>query len=130
MSTIRAHADSAYNPQTVYNEIHRLFMTTKVSHYKTKSLAAHEAFGRTYDSLNSLIDSITEKLVGYSGVDVDALVIGTVNPVEPATLASIIMTTGEKLEAWANSKDYCDIENLAQELSGVGAQLKYLSRFP
>ena len=50
---------SSYTPQNVYEDIHKLFLTIKLSHYKTKSFAAHEAFGRIYDQVNELIDEIT-----------------------------------------------------------------------
>lgn len=118
-----------YSPQIAYTELHKLLLTVKLSHYITKSFAEHEALGKTYDAVNDLIDTITEKLIGYSDVDPQPLVIGTVSPSEPKTLGVYIMSMAKKLEEWAGSKEYCDIENLAQELSGVGAQLKYLSRF-
>jgi Family of unknown function (DUF5856) len=118
-----------YTVQTAYTEIHQLFLQVKLSHYNTKSFAAHNALGRTYDDLNELIDSITEKLIGYSGEDPQPLAIGTIVTMEPAQLGLAIIGAGERLEEFAASLDYSDIENLAQELSGVGAQLKYLSRF-
>jgi hypothetical protein len=120
---------SAYSPQIAYTMLHKLLLQTKLSHYLNQSFAQHEAFGRTYDSLNDLIDTITEKLIGYSSVDPQSLAIGTVSPLEPAPLGTLIMSEALKLEKFAESKGYCDIENLAQELSGVGAQLKYLARF-
>ena len=125
-------SDSApknYTVQTAYTELHKLFLQVKLSHYTTKSFAAHQAFGRTYDALNDLIDSIVEKLIGYSSEDPQSLSIGNVLSMEPAQLAIAIIGAGERLEEFAESVDYSDIENLAQELSGIGAQLKYLSRF-
>jgi len=120
---------STYTEQQIYTDIHKLLLTAKLSHYKTKSFAAHEAFGRIYDSINSLIDEITEQLIGYSGIDPADLAIGSVTAKLPKELSDYIIMVARKLEVYAESKTYCNIENLAQELSGVGAQLKYLSRF-
>lgn len=119
----------AYTPQTAYVDLHRLLIVTKLSHYVTQSFAAHEALGKTHDALNGLVDDITEKLIGYSSIDPQALAIGTLSSLPVATLAQAIIATAKKLETFAEEKGYCDIENLAQELSGVGAKLKYLSRF-
>ena len=129
MEKTRLKISSDYTPQTVYTELHKVLLTSKLSHYVTKSFAAHEAFGKTYDAIEDLVDTITEKLIGYSEVDPTNLSIGTVSPMEPRSLAISIMGIAERLEDFAEDKEYCDIENLAQELSGVGAQLKYMSRF-
>lgn len=124
-----SNTPSSSSVQTFYTDLHKLFLVTKLSHYVTKSYAAHGAFGRTYDSLDELIDTITEKLIGYTKSDPTEFTIGTIKAISPAELADQIITLAGKLEQFAKSK-YPDIENLAQELSGVGAQLKYLSRFP
>jgi len=129
MSDLKLKVPTGYTVQTAYTEIHKIFLVSKLSHYLTKSFAAHEALGRTYDALNDLIDKITEQLIGYSEIDPANLVIGTITPIEPRALGISIIGIAERLEDFAESKEYCNIENLAQELSGVGAQLKYLSRF-
>lgn len=121
---------SPYTEQQVYTDIHKLLLTVKLSHYKTRSLAAHEAFGRVYDTVNDLIDDITEKLVGYSEIDPTEFQIGTVTAKLPKELGQFIIAIAKKIELLAADKDYPDIANKAQELSGAGAQLKYLSRFP
>lgn len=120
---------NTYSPQVAYTDLHKLLLITKLSHYTTKSFAAHEALGKTYDALNDLLDDITEKIIGYSSIDPQALVIGTVSALDPQALSVYTMSIAKRLEEWAEEKGYCDIENLAQELSGVGAKLKYLSRF-
>lgn len=129
MAKLELKIPSGYNEQTAYTEIHKLLLTVKLSHYKTKSFAAHEALGRTYDAVNELIDTITEKLIGYSDADPQDFQIGTVSVMAPRMLGIFIIGIAERLEDYAEAKEYCDIENLAQELSGVGSQLKYLSRF-
>lgn len=119
-----------YGETNVYNDIHKLLLTVKLSHYKTKSFASHEALGRIYDTVNELIDSITEELIGYSEIDPSEFEIGTITTKLPKELGVYIITLAAKIEQLAADKKYCNIENQAQELSGTGAQLKYLSRFP
>lgn len=41
-------------------------------------------------------------------------------------LAEEVKDFGYELYEWAGKKKYCDIENKAQELSGVGAKTIYL----
>lgn len=117
----------SYSPQEAYTDIHRLFLVIKLSHYVTKSYAAHQALGRIYDTVNELIDAITEQLIGYSGTDPEDLEIGTIGAQMPADLGSSIIATAQRLRKLGVS--YPGIDNLAQDLSGAGAQLKYLSRF-
>jgi len=38
-----------------------------------------------------------------------------------------MINLGNQIEEYADEKGYIDIENLAQELSGEGAQLSYLA---
>jgi hypothetical protein len=121
--------DSSYSVQTAYTFLHRLLLQLKLSHYKTRQYPAHEALGTVYGLVEGMIDDITEKLIGYSGSDPGDLPVGTIKAMGVAELADSIMRDAHKLMTFAESKEYCDIENLAQELSGAGAKLKYLSRF-
>ena len=116
--------------QALYTTLHRLLLVSKLAHYKTKNFAGHEALGKTYDSLNDLLDEITEQLVGYSGQDPDTLDIGRVETSTTENVASMIILAGTQVIEFAKANNYANIENLGQELSGIGAKLKYLSRFP
>lgn len=116
--------------QALYTTLHKLLLVAKLSHYKTKSFACHEALGKTYDSLNDLLDEITEQLIGYSGEDPDTFNVGQVQSDTPENIATQIILAGTQVVEFAKSKNYANIENLGQELSGIGAKLKYLSRFP
>lgn len=129
MSKLRLKLPESYSVQNIYTDLHVLLLQSKLSHYITKSFAQHEAFGRTYDSIADLVDTMTEKLIGYSNIDPIALNIGKVEALQPKVLANSIIQCAARIESFAEEKEYCDIENLAQELSGIGAQLSYLSRF-
>lgn len=109
-------------------ELHRTLLLVKLAHYETKSFAAHEALGKTYDTVNDLADDITEKLIGYTGEVPTVFEVGTIAVMPVASLATHIMGLGHKLAQFAAKEFYDDVENLAQELSGAGAKLKYLFR--
>lgn len=117
----------AITEKEIYTEIHKFLLNLKLNHYRTKSFAAHEALGRIYGELNDLADSITEKLIGYSDVYPDSFNIGTVAPQGLKVIATSLISLGNQIEEYADEKGFCDIENLAQELSGLGAQLNFLS---
>lgn len=119
---------SQSEPIKYMTELHRTLMLLKLSHYETKSFAAHEALGKIYDTVNDLADDITEKLIGYSGEVPKNFELGTVAALPVTSLATHIMGLGHQLAKFAGKNSYDDVENLAQELSGAGAKLKYLSR--
>lgn len=121
--------DSSYTVQTAYTVLHRIVLQLKLSHYVTRHYPAHEALGKVYDTIEGMVDDMVEKLIGYSGVDPKTLAIGTIEPMEVKALADTIMREGKKLMVFAEKNEYCDIENMAQELSGAGAKLKFLSRY-
>lgn len=116
--------------QQLLNELHRHLMVLVISHYHWKSLARHQAFGETYHKLIALADPITEQLIGYSKSYPSSLVIGTVEAEEPQKVAQSLIDLAKRLKKFAEEKEYCGVENLADELSGLGAQLQFLSVFP
>jgi len=121
---------TGYTPQTAYTMLHRLLLLTRLSHVKTKPIfAKHIAFERAYDGVADLIDSITEQLIGYSGVDPMDLVIGTVSTMDVAELGDHIIQEADKLVQFAEASRWHNVANQSQELSGIGATLKFLSRY-
>jgi hypothetical protein len=116
--------------QTVFDEIHKLYMQIKLNHYTVRSYPQHKALGLIYDAVGDLIDSITEKLVGYSGQYPAELALGTLRPTDIHQTADQIKKTGKEIVVFARSNGYYDIENLGQELSGQGAQLTFLAAYP
>lgn len=121
--------DTGYTAQSAYIFLHRILLQLKLSHYVTKHYPAHEAFGTVYATIEGMVDDITEQLIGYSGVDPKSLAIGNVDVLGVAELGDLIVREGRKLQDFASRNEYSNIENLAQELSGAGAKLKYLKRF-
>jgi len=115
--------------KTLISELHEVLMCTKLSHYSTKSFAQHEALGKTYDSINDLADSITERILGYTNDTLTSFTFKEILPSPASMLGTKIIGLAERLEKTSKENNWPDVENLAQELSGVGAQLSYLGRF-
>ena len=82
-----------------------------------------------YDAITELKDEIIEKAIGYTGQRYKRVNLTTIEG-DPETLSSQIadeiMAFGKYLESYSELNGYCDLENLAQSYSGVGAKLKYL----
>jgi len=95
-------------------------------HWQTQSYAAHQALGSLYDYVHSFKDGVIEKLMGYMSkrpgpYKIDPLVAAT-----PEAVVEELCSYAYKLYEWAGANKYCDVENLAQELSGEAAKTKYL----
>lgn len=110
----------------IYTQIHQLLMVLKLNHYQNRTFAGHEALGRIYSTVNGLADTITEQLIGYSGTYPQSFNIGNVTKTSIPEIADHIINLSGQIEQYAEENGYCNIENLAQELSGEGAQLKFL----
>lgn len=113
----------------IASRLYQLPVKVQFCHHLTTSFAAHKALDQAYDGLNDLKDSIVEKLIGYTGTRFSTITMENLsNYSENMNLqvALEIITFAKELETLAGSQGYSDIENLAQEYSGVGAQLKYL----
>lgn len=99
-------------------------------HLDTKSFAQHKCLDNLYKELVEFKDDISEKLMGYmGGKRIGSITLDPIpNYSESAAkkLASDVMDFGAELEEWAENKNYCDIENIAQSLSGIGAETAYL----
>lgn len=96
-------------------------------HWQTQSYAEHQALGGLYDYVHDFKDDVIEKLMGYMGKRPKAY---KIEPLMEATSAmGVVGSLGEfayQLYEWAGENKYCDVENMAQELSGQTAKTKYL----
>lgn len=98
-------------------------------HHLTTSFAAHKALDEAYDGTNDMKDEIIEKIIGYSGTRYSELSIPKCSNFRETLLketAQEVIVFGKQLEEWAEKQGWCDIENLAQSYSGIGAKLSYL----
>ena len=97
-------------------------------HWATKSLAEHLALGDAYDMVFDLKDEIVEKIMGYTGTRTKPMPVETIKAYGagvPDQVITELMTFAKQLEAYGESTGYCDIENIAQSLSGSAAKIKY-----
>ena len=99
-------------------------------HQQTKGGWEHDALGKLYDGLEGYSDDIPEKIMGY--MDGKRLA-GLVRLPAPkygghessVKLVKELMDFAYELYEWAGEKKFCDIENKAQELSGLAAKTIY-----
>ena len=95
-------------------------------HWQTKSYAEHQALGSLYDFVGDMKDDIVEKIMGYANRRVKVFKLEAFSPENPQAVVNSLITYAYKLIEWAEANQYCDIENLAQSLSGEAAKTKYL----
>lgn len=99
-------------------------------HLDTRSFAEHKSLDKAYKFLVDFKDEISELLMGYMGgkrigrIKIDEIPGYSHEAV--VKLSNEIKDFGYELYEWAGNKKYCDIENKAQDLSGLGAKLVYL----
>lgn len=95
-------------------------------HWQTMSYAEHQALGDLYDYVHGFKDDVVEKLMGYMGKRPKAF---KIDPIKEATCTQVVQELCDwsyQLYEWAGANHYCDVENMAQELSGKAAKTKYL----
>jgi hypothetical protein len=96
-------------------------------HWQTSSYAEHQALGGLYDYVHDFKDGVIEKLMGYMGKKPKAYKMEPLSDGANANMVvSDIINFAHQLMTWAEANRYCDVENLAQELSGEAAKTRYL----
>ena len=97
-------------------------------HWQTKSFAEHEALGDLYNRVFILKDEIVEKIMGYTGTRTIAVPVGPLVNYSPTLTRQVVKdlaTFAKQLEDYGSHNNYCDIENIAQSLSGDAAKTLY-----
>jgi len=97
-------------------------------HWQTRGFAEHEALGKIYDRVFDLKDEIVEKIMGYTGTRTKAMPVQPIKDYTPGMSEQVVRelnTFAKQLEAFGESNDMPDIENIAQSLSGDAAQTLY-----
>ena len=97
------------------------------------SYAQHKALDTLYKGIQDLQDDILEQMMGYlNGPINDAGSIDLPNyqgTSEAIALCDEIISFSTQLIEYASANNMPNIENLAQELSGLGAHAKYFLMF-
>lgn len=96
-------------------------------HWQTNSYPEHKAVGELYEYVQDFKDDVMEKLMGYmnkrpKAYKAEAIVDGA----SSNTVVAELMSWSYQLYEWAGENNYCDVENMAQELSGKASKTKYL----
>lgn len=121
--------NSELKPQDIKDHLAYFVEAAKTLHLETKSFSEHKALNKLYDGLVGFQDDILETLMGYTGERIGATVVVDLpdySKGEPEKLTKQIMDFAYVLYEWAGKKKYCDIENMAQSLSGLAARCTYL----
>lgn len=116
-------------PSEIQSKLFYFHDTAHKFHLNTKSFAEHKAFDFLYKELVDVKDEISEKLQGYLDEiigDIETISVPKYTETASKKLAKEIMEFAYKLYEWADEERYCDIENMAQDLSGIGAKFNYL----
>ena len=111
----------------------RLFYFRDAAHFyhqETKGGWEHDALGKLYDGIADFEDDIPEKIMGYMG----GKRLGKLNRIQvpdysssadSMKLAKELIDFAYEVYEWAGEHKFCDVENLAQSLSGLGAKTVY-----
>lgn len=115
--------------ETVAAKLSFFYDQTHLLHWQTRSYAEHKALGDFYNKLLDFKDEIVEKLMGYQNRRVKAFKIPAISDYSlgaPLKLVELVDKFAKQLENWSGKNGYCDIENIAQSLSGEAQKTKYL----
>jgi Family of unknown function (DUF5856) len=95
-------------------------------HWQTTSFAEHKALDTIYSFVVDFTDEVVEKLMGYANRRVKVFKLEPLSQENSLAVINSIIAFAYTLIEWAEANHYCDIENLAQSLSGEAAKTKYL----
>lgn len=117
-------------PETIQAKLFSLRTQAHKFHLDTRSFAEHKALGKIYDALGDFTDSISEKIMGYqNGKRIGLGKCDELKAYSQDALNTMVkegLEFAKRLEDWATKKNYADIQNIAQSLSGEFAQTAYL----
>lgn len=121
---------NSFTPEYIQSKLFSFSNAAHKFHLDTRSFAEHKALDELYHSLADFKDEISEKIMGYmGGKRIGKLKLEEVSEYshsESVKLAEEIKDFAYELQEWAEDKKYCDIENIAQGLSGLAAKTIYL----
>jgi len=116
-----------FSIESIAGKLNYFSLQLHLLHWQTFSYAEHKAIDGLYDYINSFTDDVIEKLMGYTGKRPKAYKIESLKEGLPISqLTKEISQFSYDLYVWAGEKHYCDIENMAQSLSGEANKTLYL----
>jgi len=117
-------------PEEIRNKLFYFENAAHAFHQDTIGGWEHDALGKLYESLADYKDDIPEKIMGYmGGKRIGSLkreqIPSYVGKETSIKLCNEILKFAKDLEEWSEEKEYCDISNIAQSLSGYAAKAIY-----
>ena len=117
-------------PELIQGKLFSLRTQAHKLHLDTRSLGEHKALGKLYEGLGGFADEISEKLMGYQkGKRIGVPELEKLQPYSNEAVSKLVkdgMDFSYALYEWSGKKKYCDLENIAQSLSGLFAKTEYL----
>lgn len=117
-------------PEEIRNKLFYFENAAHAFHQDTTSGWEHDALGKLYEGLADFKDDIPEKIMGYMGgkrignLKRDQIPDYT-GKESSVKLSEEIIKFAKGLQDWSEEKEYCDISNIAQSLSGLAAKTLY-----
>jgi len=130
MSGEEKEPKSSLTPEAIRDRLFYFRNAAHDFHHQTKGGWEHDALGKLYEALDGFSDDIPEEIMGYmEGKRLGALMQlptpkygGHESSVK---LVKELLDFSYEVYEWAEEKRFCDIENKAQDLSGVAAKTIY-----
>lgn len=119
---------SSLNLDTIKAKLNFFELQLHELHWQTNSFAEHEAIGDLYDFVFKVKDEIVEKIMGYSGTRTKAMPVDPIKNYSPGYTIQVVKDLchfAYMLMEFGEKNQMCDIENIAQSLSGEGAKTLY-----
>lgn len=122
--------ESKLTPELIRDKLFYFRDAAHLFHQETKGGWEHDALGKLYEGITEFEDDIPEKIMGYMGGKrlgklAKISLPEYVDHNDSVDLAKELIEFSYELYEWAGEKKFCDIENLAQSLSGLGAKAIY-----
>lgn len=118
---------NAMTLETIVSKLTYFHEQLHLIHWQTSSYAEHKAVGELYEYVQDFKDDVMEKLMGYMNKKPKAYKAEPIaDGASSNTVVAELMSWSYQLYEWAGENDYCDVENMAQELSGKASKTKYL----
>jgi hypothetical protein len=119
---------SGLNLESIASKMSYFYEQLHLLHFQTTSYAEHAALGTIYAKVGDFKDEIIEKIMGYTGKRIKAYKIDALKDYSPGISKQVVkelLNFASKLEDYAEANNMCDIENIAQSLSGEASQTLY-----
>jgi len=117
-------------PEQIKGKLFSFHNSAHSLHLDTRSYAEHKALRGLYEGLATFKDELLELLMGYqNGKRIGKAKLDELPSYSQEAVTEMVkegLKFAYELEKFAEDKNYCDIANTAQALSGLFAKTQYL----